>query len=320
MNVETFDSGDALQIFPKLLPLLDGSRTAPDVASEMGAILPRGKLLQLIELLKQKGLVREIEAVPAGLESGDLLLHESMARYLGRRGSRYAALAALKRAHIGVVNGGPVLPALVPLLAKLGVRRMTLIGSDKAGSVPGLQINQIEASSGEIEDWDETIRGMSMVVVLKEGPILFYPWLEKLNAAALSAGIPWTSIALLDGDTVHLGPTIRPNVTACYKCFELRLKSNLAFLNVNESFESYVRDSREIVDFGFLPPVAGIMAGFAALEVIRTLNPEDVAQTSGKLMVFNTADFSTSYHPVLKMPRCTACGPTRNQARQRIWS
>jgi thiazole/oxazole-forming peptide maturase SagC family component len=218
------------------------------------------------------------------------------------------------------VNGGPILPALVPLLADLGVGRMTLIGPEKAESVRGPQINQIEMSSDEIEDWDEAIRDMSMIVILKQGPILFYPWLEKLNAAALSAGIPWTSVALLDGDTVHLGPTIRPNVTACYKCFELRLKSNLAFLNVNESFESYVRDSPEIVDFGLLPPVAGIMAGFVALEVIRTLNPDDVAQTSGKLMVFNTADFSTSYHPVLKMPRCTACSPTRNQPRQRIWS
>lgn len=77
-----------------------------------------------------------------------------------------------------------------------------------------------------------------MFVVVLPGPLLFYPWLEKLNEAAFALRIPWTTLGLVDPDCVQIGPTIRPGVTACYKCFETRLKSKLSFLGKDESIEN----------------------------------------------------------------------------------
>ncbi len=336
-------------IFPKLLPLLDGTRTKEQLFTELSDVMPAAHVTQVLEFLKQKSLIREVEEVPQELADEDLANYESLARFFGRRGSRYATLAALKSANIGIVNAGPVLPVLVSSLAQFGVKKMHLIGPDaleivetqqsrfyqgadkkdsrssvlRNSALAGtkdLQLNIHAVNPVEITDWAEVVRDLSMVVVLLQGPIVFHPWLEKLNAAALAAGMPWTSVALLDGDSIHVGPTIRPGVTACYKCFELRLKSNLARLDSNEAFEAYLHQNQERIDFGFLPPVAEIVAGLAAIETVRTLSPDTVARTSGKLMMFNISDLTTTFHPILKLPRCPACSPARNQPSQRVWS
>lgn len=336
-------------VLPKLFPLLDGSRRFEDIAELMSGTLAVEQLARVLDFLSQKGIVREIEEPPADLSSRDLEFYESMARYFGQRGSRYATLSSLRTAHIGIVNTGPIAPALASSLAHFGVPKITVVGTSAIGALevqqsryyrsadmnrcrtsvwrervlaerPHLNLKVADTSVEDVSDWEEMLRDLSMAVILLRGPVLFYPWLDKLNEAAFSLRVPWTTVALLDRDLTQVGPTIRPGVTACYKCFETRLKSNLGPLGNDEMLENYFRQTREKIDFGLLPPVADILAGLAAIEVARTLSPEAVAQTSGKVMNFNAADFTTEYHPVLKLPRCPVCSPVRNKPRPRIWS
>ncbi len=258
------------RIFPRLFPLLDGTRTLEQIESQMEGLLTREQLLRIALFLKSKDLLREVEPPPPEL-AAEAYANESAARYFSRHGSRYSALLALKRACIGIINDGPVVPGLVAELAHLGVPRISIFGSAKIDSLEMQQthhyragaecsaqsrqdflrheilrgnkrtdIRVIEQPGNKTEDWEALIRDLDMLVVTLQGPILFHPWLEHVNAAALALGIPWTSVALLDGEAVHIGPTIRPGVTACYKCFELRLKSNLVFYEENERFEQHI--------------------------------------------------------------------------------
>jgi len=336
-------------ILPRLLPLVDGVRTIDEIAAQLDGLLTLPQLRQVLEFLERKGLLKEVEEIPEQLSAGDLAAYESLSRFLGREGSRYGTLTALKKANVALVGAGPVVPALTAALSHLGVRRITAVAPEELGGLevqqsryygiadagrsrsgvlrerilgagPEVQFNLTDTLPQDVADWEEVMRDTTMLVVLLQGPVLFHPWLEKLNAAALSLKVPWTSVALLDGNGVHIGPTIRPGVTACYKCFEQRFKSNLVCIDAENAFESYIRDHMTRMDFGFLPPVADIVAGFAAIEVVRTLSPDTVALTSGRLMVFNIDDFSSTYHPVLKLPRCPACSPVRDQPRTRVWS
>ena len=341
------------EVLPKLLPLLDGSRSFEDIAESLSGTIGRERLSQVLEFLSQKGLVRDVEEPPANLSACDLQPYESMARYFAQGGSRYATLSRLKSAHIGIVNSGAAVPALLSSLAHFGVSRFSVFGDPEIEALevqqsryyqtrdqsrerisvwreripslnPQLDIKLVPAGADKTawktSNWEEALQNLSMLIVMLQGPLLFPDWLGKLNEAAFALRLPWTSIALLDGESAQLGPTIRPGVTACYKCFETRLKSNLGWLGRNETLDAYLREAKEHVDFGLLPPVADIAAGFAAIEVVRTLSSDSVAQTSGKIMLFNAADFSTEFHPVLKLPRCTVCSPVRNKPQPRIWS
>jgi bacteriocin biosynthesis cyclodehydratase domain-containing protein len=339
-----------LEVLPRLFPLLDGSRTAAGIAEELNGFLPEAKVMSVLSFLEQKGLVEQVEDIPAGLGAEDALALESVARFLGRRGTHYGALTALKKANIGLLGAGPVVPVLCSSLANLGVRRFTLAGADTLGPLdlqhsrfyraedigrplsdalrdrvltqtPHVQLNVAGQLPDTVDAWTDALQGLDMFVVLLQGPVLFHPWLENLNLAALSLRIPWTSVALLDGDEMHIGPTILPRFTACYKCFEQRFRSNLIFQEVEQVFEKYVRERRERLDFGFMPPLSDIVGGLAAIEVVRTLDPDTGAATLGKLMTFNIRDYSVAYHPVLKLPRCPACSSaTAGQPRQRVWS
>ncbi len=335
-------------VIPTLLPLLDGTRTLEQIQTELAATAPAQSIAQIVSTLERKGLIREVEPIPPELESEDLSQFETVARFFGTTGSRYATLAALRKAHIGIVNSGPVAPLLISALAKFGVDRITLIAPDTVDPLEAQQCRVLGASDSgrrwadvldttipqrsrtklatvgkrpeEIVDWTTELDGMTMVVALVQGPILFYPWLERLNQAAVSRGISWTSVALLDGDVVHVGPTIRPRVTACYKCYELRYKSHLPYVDTHEAFAAHVRQCERPLDFGVLPPVADILAGFAAMEVVRAISPDSTPITSGRLMTFSLSEFKSELHPVLKLPRCPHCSSANGLPPQRIWS
>lgn len=118
------------EIFPRLLPLLDGTRTAGQLCEELGDMMPPDQLVKVLDFLKEKGLVRETEEIPPELNRDELAGYESLMRFFGRRGSRYAVLTALRKARIGIINAGPAVPTLVSSLAHFGVKKIQVIGTD----------------------------------------------------------------------------------------------------------------------------------------------------------------------------------------------
>jgi bacteriocin biosynthesis cyclodehydratase domain-containing protein len=337
------------ELVPKLLTLLDGTRSLDELKNELAPVYPAETVEKIVGVLKTKGLVREVEPVPPELTPEEIAQAETMARYFGATGSRYATLAALRQAKIGIINSSPIAPQLAQAFVKFGVREITFLappfvtdlesqqsrvlkpsdaGRRWADVLAGLagpagsrtRINTIGLRPEEVTDWSETIADLSIAITMVQGPVLFHPWLEKFNQAAIQANLPWTTVALLDGDQVHIGPTIRPRVTACYKCFELRYKSHLTNLDKHEVFAAYVQGLDQPLDFGMLPPVADILSGLTAMEVVRALSPDHTPVTSGRLLTFSISELKTETHPVLKLPRCPHCSWAKDLPPQRIWS
>jgi hypothetical protein len=234
-------------VFPKLFPLLDGSKRFEDIAEHMSGIVNREQLSAVLDFLVRKGFVKEIEETPRHLLNGDLKRYESVMRYFSQYGSRYATVSCLREATIGIINASPIAPALASALAHLGIPRITLFSSSKVEAPevqqsryyqpqdedldrisvwqqritaerPELDLKVISADVNDVAKWQELLKGLSTFVVLLPGPLLFYPWLDRINEAAFGLRIPWTTVALLDGDSAQVGPTIRPGVTACL-CF-----------------------------------------------------------------------------------------------------
>jgi bacteriocin biosynthesis cyclodehydratase domain-containing protein len=323
---------------PALFSLLDGSKNRTEILNQLDNNILAS---QLLELLHEKGLIYEV--CPGEREASSNATFSALIRYLNRQGNLEEALRALSQAHALIVNTGPVASPLVSALRDAGISQITLaektdVTGPKVGQscctskhqeIPGndviseVQENEVKlrhiALPSDENAWKAALEHISICVVLLEGPVLFYPWLEGLNAAAITLNVPWTTVALVEAEEIQIGPTIRPGMTACYKCFEHAFKSNLPNLKSYEVLENYFHAGAQVIDFGRLPSMYDIAANFAAIEVIRTLVPGMIAQTSGRLLVFRIADFSSSYHPVLKLPRCPVCGAARNRPRERVW-
>jgi bacteriocin biosynthesis cyclodehydratase domain-containing protein len=250
-------------------------------------------------------------------------------------------------ATIHVLHGAPILPALVAALAGEHVGAIHLVGDapitdldvqqsrhyrrDDVGRRPSEVLRErvlagtrtaLTASDGLPATklaWQERLSGATFAVALVPGPIPFTPWLEHVNEAALDLGLAWMSAALLDGKELHVGPTVVPGQTACFRCYEMRYKSNLSHFEAYQQFEAHTRTLSSFPDFGLLPPIAEVVAGLVASEVARFHTPGGRPVSWGKLLTFDTNSFVLETHPVLKLPRCASCSPAVNAPDARSW-
>jgi bacteriocin biosynthesis cyclodehydratase domain-containing protein len=123
---------------------------------------------------------------------------------------------------------------------------------------------------------------------------------------------------MLDGRELHIGPTVVPGSTACYRCYELRYKSNIPVLEAYLAFESKVRAGVAPVDFGLLPTLVPLVSDLLACDIARILDGQQ-AQSHGALLTINMQTLKLERHPVLKLPRCSACSPIHNAPPDRTW-
>jgi bacteriocin biosynthesis cyclodehydratase domain-containing protein len=279
---------------------------------------------------------------------GDRQSTEAAAGDFSLTASEKEARAHLAGATIVVANCGPTVPSLIANLARLGVETIELVGDAPLSPLAIQQVrhflpsdvdrltSEVLASRLELErlglrlqahrdfptsklDWQERISGKALVVAPVVGPVLFLPWLEALNEAALDAGTPWITCAMPSASEIFVGPTFVPGVTACYKCYELRYKSHIPSYDAYLPFEAHLRAKGTPVDFGFLPPFADMAGSLVAMEVARALLPLTSPHTLGKLVTFDTSSFAKETHPLLPLPRCLSCSPTRNAPASREW-
>jgi bacteriocin biosynthesis cyclodehydratase domain-containing protein len=148
-------------------------------------------------------------------------------------------------------------------------------------------------------------------VLVTDAPVVSLSWVEEFNKAALAAQIPWTSGALLQRSTVHIGPSVIPSQTACWKCFEFRFKSNLGSVTRYEEFQAYVEEMNSYLDHGNLPVITEFTGALVAFEALRT---------AGTLLTIDLWDMSMDTHAVLKLPRCPHCSSVSSVPQERVWS
>ena len=115
------------------------------------------------------------------------------------------------------------------------------------------------------------------------------------------AGFTWIP-AMIDGPFLFVGPTAIPGQSAGYRDFETRVAMNL------RERDSYLKFKRALAtgahmraDANVLPPLAGIVASFASLEVVNLIEC-GTAPTLNKVLSIYVPTMEIAYQEVLPLP------------------
>ncbi|MGR6919182.1 hypothetical protein ACU635_33460 [[Actinomadura] parvosata] len=186
----SFGGKAARTFLPRLLPLLDGTRTREDLAAELGHGTE-----QALQLLHTTGHLQDGDGDPELPQGVPLDVAQAVGRALGTSGTWPNPEAAFQAMHTSpalIVDSGSPAARVADLLTGSGDRVTTI----PAEHVPGDGAFVVVVSEGE-EDTDV---------------------LERLDAACFDRGVVWLRIRLA-GQTLRLGPCFDRRFTPCVGCF-----------------------------------------------------------------------------------------------------
>jgi len=265
----------AERLLPALLPLLDGERTAAELAECFGsAVAPAVR--NALGVLAAQGLLVEGPAVapaPPGA-AFQALLGASVG--LGG-GSPAAAHAALAERRIAVVGDGACAALVAALLAAAG---------------PTVQRLDLEAAAADPR--------LDLVVVAPAGSRATA--LADADAALRGRAGAWLPVPGLDGPRAVVGPIIVPGASCCWQCYQLRRAGASGFGDVWAALDA--APGPELAG-----AAAALVAAFAAqVALCAVVDAVGVAVPAGVAWAIELApEVAVTRHVVHRVPRCPAC-------------
>jgi bacteriocin biosynthesis cyclodehydratase domain-containing protein len=273
-----------IDVFRRIALLLDGRHALPDVTASGGEEIQPTTIVFMLQMLAANGLLQAAEA-DAALSPDELARWDRQLRYLSRLTADPAALQlGLRQSRVGLAATSELGDAIAVQLDSLGVGEIVTIDVDGT------------------KDFD----GIDLIVAGEESP--GYARFDALNQRCLETGARWLHVAMV-GSAARLGPTFIPHQTACYTCYDLRLRSHEPEL---DGFAAYREQPPR--DEGLLAPVRSVVAAQAALEAIRLLTGFAPPTTLGRFYEIDARTPGAVGHDVLRAPRCPSCakpGPVR---------
>jgi bacteriocin biosynthesis cyclodehydratase domain-containing protein len=269
-------------LLPRLLPLLDGTRSVDELVAAVGAPV-EAAVTKALSLLGERGL---LTAGPRAAVAGEA---RAAAEELAAGGllAPAAAAAALERARVGIAGESAVALELAGLLARSGVRRLERL---RCGALD---------------------RRYDVVVAAPAADELRL--LVPLNESALDAEQPWLQVLPFDGRIVPVGPLFVPGETACHACYLLRRSAALGFAAIDPLLD------REPTRAPAGPALEALAAAAAASILLRWLALAD-PQIPGVLFAVEPASgLVAGPHRVLRVPRCSACSLAERVAPAAPW-
>lgn len=282
--VVTLEDDDGEGLLGELPGLLDGRRTFADLLERFDAD-HRDELRSAITRLYDDGVVVEVPGHDRDRIDGYLAADPTV-----------DPSVAPSESSVLVVNIGAIGRMVAGDLARLGFDRVALLephAEDPESSVVAAVERHPAGTS-----LSDAIEDVDYVVYTVNRPD--HGLGRRINTVALDHGIPWISARLtgLDG---QVGPMILPRRSACYECYLRRARATMP---------AAYRDRAagvETSDLGPLRAHARILAGWLVTDFIRLVG-EGTGFTLGGVIHFDFFDMTVEPNPVLKLPRCPACG------------
>jgi bacteriocin biosynthesis cyclodehydratase domain-containing protein len=269
----TLEGGAARALLPRLLPLLDGTRTREEIDAALGqAAAPA--VDNALALLAEHQLLVDGPAVEAGRAAAAAGM---LAAAVAGSTTPAAAVDALERARVAVLGTGLLAAELARLLPLSGVSRVETLPLDREPAAGSFVV----AAPGQ-DDLDA---------------------LTRLNERALRHRDPWLQVLPYDGRFVIAGPVFVPGTSACHACFVTR---RAAASGYDEDFDLVERTPRRAP---LPPPIVSVAAGLGALLAIRWLATADPTLPGGFYALEAAAVIGLRFDRLLRVPRCAACGP-----------
>jgi oxazoline/thiazoline synthase len=141
-----------------------------------------------------------------------------------------------------------------------------------------------------------------------------YEELRRLNTENMATGKHWMLVKPV-GNTVWIGPNIRPHETACWACLEQRIQSN-------RQMETYVKQKKNstgpiVTSIASFPLTEEIIANALALEVMKLLVFGKNEAIDGQILSMDMNPLRIEHHAVVKRPQCFACGSPQHYLQER---
>ncbi|HKD80939.1 MAG TPA: TOMM precursor leader peptide-binding protein [Candidatus Angelobacter sp.] len=312
---------DSSGLLDQLISLLDGTRTVDDILNEMRDF-DESQILDSLQQLFEARLVEDAAPGATRLSEDQQQFYSSQLTFFSQYSTEpHRIQDKLAASQVGVIGLGAIGCSLLSSLADNGIGELLgiccahdLSGEESAEERmsqqcrlrnPWVSYRGIRVVDEEWKSVLESLKGLDFLVLAMEG------WnpgrLESLNEACLETNTMWMPIGIRAQEG-YLGPTIVPHQTACYKCYELRLKANLVHYEPHLVYEQHIRAGHIPRQFGRLPQFRRTIADMAALEVIRLLTRFSPPTTYARMFTLDLLTFDTQFHDVLKLPRCPACG------------
>lgn len=329
-----------LPLVDALSSLLDGGNSSEEI---YGKLLIAGygveSIFQALSWFDQQGLIQE--ATDTGVNSlsdVEKAFYRSQMQAIAyfqqseeptfgfavERG--LSAQIKLKQAVVVTIGSGIAGRSLIRSLAAVGVGHLIAVresGVDQpsADTLDARSLNSIplQQEVEQLNAWVTLVQveqAEDLPLALKEAtanllvycPERFNPTLsEWLNQVALDYSVPLLFYRhhLFE---VDLGPLVIPHQTACYVCYDRRRRAVLSEVE---------QANLETSDFPQLNFSVG--TDLLALEIIKWLVGRVEPVTYGRLWQVNLFSGLLSVHPVLKLPRCPACGVHKVKPARKLW-
>lgn len=271
-TVVTLEGRATRLLLPRLLPLLDGTRTTKEIGVVVGEAAAPAVENALAVLAANQLLVDG--GVPPGIDE-DLATAATFAAAATRRTSPAAAVASLAGSHVVVVGSGAEAAEVARQLRRAGIGEVTA--------------SDVRSADGDL-------------VVAAPAPDE-HSFLGDLNRHCLEREQVWLQVPPYDGRLVVVGPLFLPGTSACQACYRLRRAACSGYEDDAGLFD-------ESPILAAAPcPLEAIAAGLTAVLAIRWLATKDPT-LPGVLYAFEPgAPVRLSTHRTLRVPRCPECGP-----------
>jgi bacteriocin biosynthesis cyclodehydratase domain-containing protein len=271
-SVVTLEGRATKALLPRLIPLLDGTRTTQEICTEVGE--PAAPAVEkALALLATHQLLVDGEPAPPGDQP--LAAAATFAAAATRATSPRAATRSLAASRVAVAGSGVEAAEVARQLARSGI-----------GSV----------------DPAEPVPAARDLVVAVPGPgddLL----LDELNRHCLASGQAWLQILPFDGRFLVVGPLFLPGASACRTCYRLRRGACSGYEDDFPLLE------KTPVAASAPTSLAAVAGGLAAVLAIRWLTVHDPTLPGSYYALEPVTVVRLSAHRALRVPRCPDCGP-----------
>jgi bacteriocin biosynthesis cyclodehydratase domain-containing protein len=172
------------------------------------------------------------------------------------------------------------------------------------------QYEGIEVQAGEPLEWERLLADCDLAVLVL--PRWIPSLIKAFNQAGLARRIPFLPVWIEEA-CGHVGPLVIPYETACLLCLELRRRSRWTREDLLEMQERHAETTGPAWEGSYFSiPWVSVVASVAACEIVTTIAQDRHPASRGHELWIDARDWRLQPTPVLKVPRCPACGRLRD--------
>jgi SagB-type dehydrogenase family enzyme len=275
----------AAYVLPRLLRLLNGQHSAPEVLAELG--LDSGQLHQLLMVLAQNDLLEfplhtdVAPRSPGSAEHVDSYLSR-MAESADDGSAGPDPAATIAKARVLLVGPVAITGKVADDLTETGITSIELISA--ASSVSNTSLERAASGrQGIVAAFDSRC---------DREPDAFSAMVETCSGLSL----PVLRIAATPG-TIEIGPSFHPVYTACYSCFTRGYEAATLSPARDAMCRRGVDDAEEV----------SLLSSFTAAEVLAMISHISSPRLARQLTLVYMPDYSVTAYDVTPEPDCSQC-------------